>query len=475
LSTESKNSFDDPGKRRIGPFAVPFLAWLFLLYALPMIVFLAVTIPPFQVTDEYAHALRADQVSRGKLISPRLGGDIDGALYAFGRLYYTGMPFHSEVKHAPETARAAATVRWAVPDHDENFQNTAQYGPVLYLPQAMAIWLGKLVGLNPVWTILGTRLVNGLVAALISFIAIRICRRGQALLFTTLLLPMTMSEFGSVSQDALIISLSLLVVALASRIIDEGRSAKVWEFALFVFIVVATTLGRPSQLALLPLGLALIRGREILAWRNLVIATLGLISAAAWMVVLFRLMPDEVSGGSVSGQFAAMIRHPLLLPTVLAYTFQESGWWLLGTMVGRLGWVDTPMPEWYVWTAVGTLVCGWLAPGNRPPWTRPALISLVTLVAVLMATSAALYMSWTPVGKMTIDGVQGRYMLPVLPLLAWMAPVYARYLARAVSPVWIMVGAFPLVTLATLPGVIMDRYYGSWSETGLVLKVLFFG
>jgi hypothetical protein len=36
------------------------------------------------------------------------------------------------------------------------------------------------------------------------------------------------------------------------------------------------------------------------------------------------------------------------------------------------------------------------------------------------------------------------------------------------------VGIFPLISLATLPSVIMARFYGSWSEMGLVLKILFF-
>jgi hypothetical protein len=55
---------------------------------------------------------------------------------------------------------------------------------------------------------------------------------------------------------------------LASRIIAEERPARLWEFALFVVIVVATALGRPSQLALEALGLAFISWREMLWWRK---------------------------------------------------------------------------------------------------------------------------------------------------------------------------------------------------------------
>jgi hypothetical protein len=193
------------------------------------------------------------------------------------------------------------------------------------------------------------------------------------------------------------------------------------------------------------------------------------------MVMLSKLMPAQPSGTSVSGQFRAMIGQPLLLPSALANTLWESGFWLLETLVGRLGWLDTPMPHWYTWTAVGALVCAWLAPGNRPPWFYPAWIGSMTFVAVLIATSVALYTSWTPIGKLTIDGAQGRYLLPVLPLLGWIAPAYAPSIARPLALTWVLVVAFPLVSLATLPSAIMMRYYGSWSDMGTVLNILFFG
>jgi len=464
--------FGSPARRSSDLAAARLLSWLYLLYAIPMVLFLAVAMPPFQVTDEYAHALRADQLSRGALISPRLGGHVDGALRTFGRLYQ-GMQFRYEIKQTEELAHATAAITWDAADLDENFQNTAQYGPVLYIPQAAGIWLGKLAGFNPFRTFLAARLVNAAVAILIAFAAIRVCRRGLALFFTTLLLPMTASQFGSMSQDALIISLSLLVTAIASRLIAESRPARVGEFALFAAVVVATTLARPSQFALAPLGL-LYFGMQDKHWRpKLMIAVVGVVLIIAWLVLLPKLMPEEPSGASVSGQLVRIIKQPLLLPTVLFNTLRESKFWLFETLVGRLGWLDTPLPHWFVWTTAGVLVCAWGAPGNRPPWLFPAAVGLITFGAILMNTAAALYASWTPMGKMTIDGAQGRYLLPVLPLLAFMAPSYGPQLARLASPAWVAVLTLPLVSMATLPAAIMERYYGSWTNMRAVLNILF--
>src|SRR6266436_5802756 len=55
------------------------LPWLFLIYAIPSVIVLSLIMPPFQVADELGHIERADQISRGRMISDILGGTIDGS------------------------------------------------------------------------------------------------------------------------------------------------------------------------------------------------------------------------------------------------------------------------------------------------------------------------------------------------------------------------------------------------------------
>ena len=83
------------------------LPYLFLVYALPCVVLLSVIMAPFQVADELAHVERSDQISRGKLVSDRFGGTIDGGWVAFGALY-GNMWFHPDVK---QTAARGARCR----------------------------------------------------------------------------------------------------------------------------------------------------------------------------------------------------------------------------------------------------------------------------------------------------------------------------------------------------------------------------
>ncbi len=81
------------------------LPWLFLIYALPAVIALSVIMAPFQVADEMAHIKRADQISRGKMISDRFGGAVDGGWVAIEDPY-RGMYFHPEVKQTVWLAHA---------------------------------------------------------------------------------------------------------------------------------------------------------------------------------------------------------------------------------------------------------------------------------------------------------------------------------------------------------------------------------
>jgi uncharacterized membrane protein len=453
------------------------LPWLFLIYALPSVIVLSIIMAPFQVADELANIERADQVSRGRMISDILGGTIDGSWAVIGALYQN-MPFHPEVKQTVAIAREAGAIRWSGPKDHVNFQATAQYGPFLYLPQAIAIALGRLAGLSLVRTLVAARVINGFAACVIGFLALSICKRGRALIFATLLLPMTLSQFSSASQDALLISLSILAVAMASRALSRNRQASSAEFAVFAFIVVATTLARPPQFALAFLAPAFLRRRDPDWGGKGLIAAVVVVAVICWMRILSDLTPPVAADQSLSGQIHRLLADPLILPAVMMNYFANHAVWLAETLIGCLGWTDTPMPNWYYLTAAGALVMAMIAPDvhdhNRRPVLWPGALAILTFGALLTAVSAALYITWTPLGDATIRGMQGRYFLTVLPLLAWVVPESSPRLERVMAPTWYPVLLFPLISLTVTPVIIMERYYGSWLVMAQSLKALLF-
>jgi hypothetical protein len=61
-----------------------------------------------------------------------------------------------------------------------------------------------------------------------------------------------------------------------------------------------------------------------------------------------------------------------------------------------------------------------------------------------------------------VQGLQGRYLLPVAPLVAWLLPTIVRpRIVALAAPAWLAVAAFPMVTLIVMPWRVIARYYSS--------------
>jgi len=95
---------------------------------------------------------------------------------------------------------------------------------------------------------------------------------------------------------------------------------------------------------------------------------------------------------------------------------------------------------------------------------RISVGSGLVVVAGLLLSVAALfaiqYLTWTEVGDATVNGVQGRHLLPLALVAAALLPALGdtRW-ARLHSPLVLLVAAFPVVSLAVAMRAVVLRYY----------------
>jgi uncharacterized membrane protein len=174
---------------------------------------------------------------------------------------------------------------------------------------------------------------------------------------------------------------------------------------------------------------------------------------------------------SESGQIAFVLHHSLEIPRIAVATLHQNARFYFESMIGVLGWLDTHMHRDYY--RVAGLMAAALAVVTlfeRRAVTRVfrrvdrAIVAIVLLVCVAMIF-AALYVSWTPVGHRIVEGVQGRYFLPRLPLLALLLPqrlhsgAQSRVVAVATTVCLTVVLIFPLYTFVETVEAILRRFY----------------
>jgi hypothetical protein len=171
--------------------------------------------------------------------------------------------------------------------------------------------------------------------------------------------------------------------------------------------------------------------------------------------------PAPFDASNAAAQTRVLLAAPWRLLMVPAATFGRDYAVLAGQMAGLLGWLNIPLPGW-LYTAWGIALgaaaladLGGAAP-SPAPWRESALLLAATAASAL-GIVLALYVTWTPVGDSLAEGVQGRYFLPLLPLLGRALPVAGRFGRLR----WLLL--VPMLAagldLAALPRLVLDWYY----------------
>jgi uncharacterized membrane protein len=204
-------------------------ATLFAIWAFPLLLMIAVAMPPWMNSDEPFHMLRAVHVAHGGILGTRsaqkdwAGGPSDPAIYdAYGAMHRPSWDRDAKVTQAELTASDA--VKWHRETTPAWFGNTVQYAPFFYLPDAVSYWIGRALGLHVNLTLRLARIVNAVIFTLLSAIAIATARQTRPFLMAVLMLPMSLALGASASQDAILIPVAALTVAWLDRMIDEART-----------------------------------------------------------------------------------------------------------------------------------------------------------------------------------------------------------------------------------------------------------
>ncbi|MCJ1713369.1 DUF2142 domain-containing protein [Curtobacterium sp. VKM Ac-2922] len=443
---------DDPRRRTpvrsgfTGPGALwQYIAFL-LLFVLGGATFIAVT-PPGLNPDEPAHVYRAYQVAHGGLVAQEAKGiegihDGDPGGYIptawpklFSESHFTrGFDDETSFRDLDWSALAAlhedGTTGW------QTFTNTVQYPPVAYVPQAVALRVGEALGLGVLAQLELGRALGLLAVAGLLLAAARLTPVGRLAFFAVGLLPSVVGQAASFSADGVTIALCFLATALALRWALREGAPTWWRWVLLGVLFVAVALVKPTYApiavvaAVIPVLNPAARRLWHLVGAGAVIAiaagvTLGWLRATSWVTQGVNPLnhPDQ--------QRAFLLEHPLVFvkavfrSIVLDYptglTTQKGEIWR--GVFGSFSWLRAPLPMAFVILLVITLVLSMLVVERHERGAVARLRSgvlwrvvvVVAITIVVAGVCLALYVYYTEDRGQWLQGLQGRYFLPVVP------------------------------------------------------------
>ena len=397
---------------------------IFLMVAPLTCIFFLVTMPTFKNHDEYYHWLKAYEVSQGTLMTPQEDG-VQGSMMPEGvskvfptdwtNLDYQMMKDLLDVKLNEDNKGIL------------NPETAAVYSFVQYIPQATGIALARLVTDNVYLITYGGRIVNMIFALLVLYFAIKLMPFGKKLLLIPAMIPIAIEGFTSLSPDAMTISVAFFYIAYILHLAfgkKEQLGMKEKVILLISSIVIAL-----CKIVYIPLvGLILIipkekfknQGNKNKILNFCVIAGIAVIINLIWLAISSRYLSTFREGDSKI-QVLLALQNPILYIQNVLYTFNLNGSnYLLSLFGADLGWgeliklysiVPYAFLGIYLFTAITDNELKDKLKKYQIIWISLVILAIVGLIFT------SLYVQWTTVGQTSIAGIQGRYFLPILPLV----------------------------------------------------------
>lgn len=385
-------------------------------------------VPQFSVPDEYTHYLTS--YSQSSILLGEKAFDEHGNVL----LYEDSSNTLIRASHP--------TVNEYVKEYDgligkEKFRINQPYisrapltlGSFGYFPQVLGVSLGRILGLNGIQTgVLGRISALLLFAVLISYSLKIIPKFFEKVLFTISILPMTLQQVCSYNYDSVLFTACFFLFAYLLYLVYEKEKISKLDIALVTLssIVIATI-----KFVYLPiLGLGLLIPREKFTLKNgkiLVILMLVVLSLGSYLVVMkcnslfWNVHVSDTSSLINYNTFtiSQVIQHPIREIAIIIATFQRFTADYISQMIsGPLGWLEMNVPALQLSGFLMMLFYSLFSVEKKSKMDRnvkicSGLFSMLMILIVILA----LQISWTPDNSLIVIGVQGRYFLPILPMI----------------------------------------------------------
>ena len=450
------------------------IAAAFALYGLLATILLALNMPPFQNPDEPAQLLRAAQLADGGLIGIRFEvSDADGRHFlqggglsdpAVSRALPPFDPLIGDPDRKTTRQDGAAQIHWSDARVLTTFPNTAMYPPFFYIPSAIGVALGRTAGATVVQSLVLCRLLTGAAAVAVAGVAIIASGAAAIWIFAILTLPMSLALIASPAPDALILGFAALAAALMLRSQHRPAALGLGALAWLTVSLALVAMARPPYALLI---LALFALPQVSWHRRLLMSAAVCVCVCVWSVITAVTTWSNVGvlvHADASRQLSLLLADPLRIPSLAVATMRHYWRGYVASFIGLLGWMDTDLPWDYRIAALAMLATAAAASalglrrasGGTSGWLLSAAAILLATVSVFVGE----YLSWTAPGSRMVEGVQGRYFLPLALPVATLLPALGSARTNRMHQMLVLaVGLFPVLTIGVVMRAIVLRYY----------------
>lgn len=381
----------------------------------------AVINPIMDIPDEPAHLARAELTSRGILFA-------NGDPMNFNISQSVSSLIDNTFLRIEDVNFVTSEGNYKYTEYSTNYASSNIF--ISYIPQAIGIILGKLLGGSIAILFLG-RICNLMCYALMIRYALKILPRYKIGFSIIAMMPMAIFIAASFNQDASTYGLTLLAIAYFLKIYDKD-TINIKDIAIFSIITMLLGLIKLPYciLAALIIFIPKEKFNNKTYYKSFIFVGCVVIVTVLWGLSSLLISSNTSSttvtpfsiyyaenNVSAKGQIQYILSSPKeFLINFIRSLFDNMRLYL--DQMNALGWLSYSINSTVtIIYQVFLFVTLFMYSGKNILKAKTRLGSALVLLGIYVATNLILYLSWTSVGSNTIVGVQGRYFCSALALI----------------------------------------------------------
>ena len=373
---------------------------------------IAIRQAPFYMPDEGAHYLRAYEVSKLHLINlpNSVGVDIPCREY-----FVVAKKYHPiallQTKAEAEQAEPSCQVR--------TINTAGSYSFVPYIPAAVALALVEKFNWTPESKLLAARIANFSVWFSIVFFSLMLLEGGRLLMASLILLPSFFWQLVALSADGATLASCLAYLFFAVRVAHRKLEVTAGMITILIGLgfLIGASKGVYAPITLFAFGLWRQWPRKGWFYRLCVLSCPMLAALSAFSAQAVLSDPGLIYLGNSANpalQLTYVVQNPIKFMSLIMKSLVETD--LTGLVAP--GYAVPNTGQGFGITVVSLAAISILMVCTDFGIDKAfRLIAGVLVAIILVGISLPLYLTYTPLQFDGILGMQGRYYIPILPLV----------------------------------------------------------
>lgn len=381
--------------------------------------------PPFSAPDEAKHIITS-YAGSNKLLGKEVV-DANGSVVSNSDL---GICYAHE--EYPTRSTYVEYLKGALGKKENVVNTTISIGTPLssswigYFPQIIGVSFARIIGLNGEQVLILGRIFALLWYCMIMGMAINIVPFKKIVFFVVGLMPMTMQQVASFNYDSVLFGFCFLLIAYILNLIFRKDYVN-WKDIL-VILFLAIGIGKIKYIYLPILVLLAFIPKEKFGGKNkknkiIAFGMLFLMIGLGYSQMTMLVHAAEIGKLRADGLYQYTIKYVFqnigdTIIVAVRTLLNQISFYIESMIASPLGWVDIELPEIIVFAFIIVLLLSGLTDREKYSFSKKEKgVCYITAIFISGLVMAALLIAYTYIGSDIIMGIQGRYFIPILPLV----------------------------------------------------------